>query len=123
MKTIYSKEFFLLIIIVLILVPPVCFAENIVWINYRESPVNLDAGYFDYQNTDVSSWIRGVWYDTKSEYLIINLNGTYYHYCGVPQSIWLKYKDYNKHESFGRAHNTYLKGKYDCRKGYVPEYN
>jgi KTSC domain len=33
-----------------------------------------------------SSFIRRVCFDKVKSYMVISLNGTYYHYCGIPTS-------------------------------------
>ena len=63
--------------------------------------------------------VRGAWYDDENQYMVINLNGTYYHYCGMPESVW---NTYEKANSFGSSYNAYIKGNYDCRDNYVPQY-
>ncbi len=90
-----------------------------VTIEYRETPVNLAADSFEYLNTASSSFIRGAWYDQGNQYLVLNLDGVYYHYCGVPGSVWT---DLKSAESAGGFYQQSIKGRYDCREGHVPEY-
>lgn len=85
-------------------------ASQILTIKYRQTPV--DVSDFEYQDTSKSSWIRGIWYDKRDDYLIINLNGINYHYCGVPDNVWSAMKNPS---SYGRAYSQYLKGRFDCR--------
>lgn len=92
---------------------------NYVDVKYRETKVNIAAPDFEYLNTDASSFVRGAWYDQRNQYMVINLSGVYYHYCGMPKSIW---NDFKQAESFGSHYNQYIKNRYDCRQGYVPEY-
>ncbi len=99
-----------------------CFAENFVWVKYRSTPVDLDQSLFAFQDTSESSWIRGAWYDSDNKYLIIKLEGTYYHYCGVPNDIWRSFTNFSSHGSYGKAYNRFLKSKFDCRINYVPSY-
>lgn len=86
-------------------------------VKYRVSPV--DVSNFDYLNTSRSSFVGGAWYDTDNKYMIINLNGTNYHYCDLPSSVW---RQFSRADSFGRHYNSSIKGNYDCRYGRVPEY-
>ncbi|MBT3705074.1 KTSC domain-containing protein [Candidatus Peregrinibacteria bacterium] len=51
--------------------------------------------------------------------MVINLNGTYYHYCGMPSSAW---SSFERADSFGTYYNKYIEGDYDCRYNYVPTY-
>ena len=90
-----------------------------VLIKYRDDKVNLNNGLFEYLDTSESSWVEGAWYDSDNEYMVINLNGVYYHYCEMPDSAWSRFE---LSESFGSDYNEYIKGNYDCRLGYVPSY-
>ncbi len=93
--------------------------SNYVEIKYREDKVDISHSRWEYLDTSKSSWIRGAWYDKGNQYMIINLNGTRYHFCELPSSTWNRYK---KAESFGSDYNEYIKGNYDCRIYYTPEY-
>ncbi len=92
--------------------------RQLVNIKYREDPV--DVAGFDYLNTPRSSFVRGAWYDSDNQYMIINLNGTNYHYCGLPKSTWRKF---SRSDSFGRSYNQTIKNRYDCRINPVPNYD
>src|SRR5262245_9375801 len=39
-------------------------SKHVVWIKYRESPVNVGDPRFEYLDTARSSFITGAWYDT-----------------------------------------------------------
>ena len=93
--------------------------SNFVQVKYRDTPIDLADYRFEPLDTSKSSWIDGAWYDTGNQYMIINLNGTYYHYCGVPVVTWTNFKGA---DSFGTAYNKIFKGNYDCRIGKVPVY-
>lgn len=93
-------------------------SKKIISVKYRNDPVNLNSGDFEYFPTS-SSFVNGLWYDQSNQYMIILLNSTYYHYCGLPLSEWRSFKSA---ESFGTYYNQRIKGNYDCRKGYVPIY-
>jgi len=64
--------------------------------------------------TDVirSSFIRRVCFDTAKSYMVISLNGTYYHYCSIPAST---VDALLGADSMGRFFNAQVKGQYDCR--------
>lgn len=66
-----------------------------------------------------SSFIRRLCYDTKAKYVVVALNDTYYHYCGVPADVVASWRTA---ESMGRFYNAQVKGRFDCRQGYVPSY-
>ncbi len=94
-------------------------ATRYVEVKYRDDPVDIAAPHFEYFDTSGSSFIRGAWYDQGNQYLVINLDGVYYHYCGLPPSVWSNFKEA---DSFGRFYNQNIKVKYDCRQGHVPGY-
>ena len=93
--------------------------SNYVNVKYRSEPVDIANPRFEELNTSKSSWIRGAWYDSINQYMVINLEGTYYHYCGMPSSSWSSFKGAS---SFGSYYNAYIIGNYDCRVNYVPQY-
>ena len=61
------------------------FACDADYVKYRDTPVCLDE--FEYQDTSRSSFVRGAWYDSSNNYMLISLKGTKYHYCRVPDSV------------------------------------
>jgi len=93
--------------------------KQYVSVKYRDDPVNIAAPAFEYLNTSKSSFVRGAWYDSGDQYMVINLSGTYYHYCDMPNSTW---RTFRGADSFGSTYNRIIKGRYDCRSGYVPDY-
>lgn len=93
--------------------------SNYVSIKYRSDKVDIENTRFEYLNTSSSSLVNGAWYDDSNNYMVINLNGTYYHYCGLPINIW---KDFGSASSFGTYYNSNIKGNYDCRYNPVPVY-
>ncbi len=93
--------------------------ENLIIIKYRDTPVNIADSRFEHLNTVKSSFIRGAWYDNQNQYMVIKLIETYYHYCGLPKTVWDEFK---KADSFGSYYNQVIKGEFDCREGYVPTY-
>jgi hypothetical protein len=87
-------------------------------VKYRSGPVDVTKHGFENYNKK-SSLIYDSWYDQKNKYLIINIKGTNYHYCGFGSSEW----DYFKNaESLGKFYNWYIKGRFDCRFFPVPNY-
>lgn len=92
---------------------------NYVTIKYRTSQVDIANPRFEYHDTSNSSFVRGAWYDKSNSYMIINLSGTYYHYCALPVSTW---EDFKSADSAGTYYNGSIKGNYDCRQNYVPSY-
>lgn len=74
-----------------------------------------------FECTDItpSSFVRRVCYDRGNDYMLINLNGTYYHYCEIDGETvaGLLHAD-----SIGRFLNASIKGRFDCRTHRVPNY-
>lgn len=93
--------------------------SNFIDVKYRQDKVNIGDERFEELNTSKSSFIMGAWYDKDNDYMVINLEGTYYHYCGMPSSTWSSFK---RADSFGTYYNKYIKRSYDCRNNSVPNY-
>lgn len=67
----------------------------------------------------VSSFVRRICYDKAQSYMLINLQGTWYHYCEIdPRTV----ASLISAESVGRYYNASVKGKFDCRINRVPVY-
>jgi hypothetical protein len=92
---------------------------NFVTVKYRPDPVDIAAPYFESIERSDSSVVNGAWFDSGNEYLIINLQGTVYHYCGIGSSIWNSLKSA---DSMGSYFGDYIKGNFDCRVFPVPVY-
>ena len=88
-------------------------------VEYRATPVDLLGSQFEYQPTTGSSFVDGAWYDRANAYMIIKLDSRYYHYCDLPEEVWASF---GRADSFGSFYNAQIKGRYDCRSGYVPPY-
>ena len=89
-------------------------AGEIVTVKYR-GPVDL-AG-FDCKESPQSSLVWRTCYDAPHQYLIVNLKGTYYHYCRMPANAVSAWRS---DESLGKHFLKNIKGQYDCRSGGVP---
>ncbi|MGY4160207.1 MULTISPECIES: KTSC domain-containing protein [unclassified Bradyrhizobium] len=75
--------------------------------------------------TDIarSSFIQRVCYDKAQSYMLINLRGTYYHYCELPPAVL---DAFLAAPSMGQFYNQNIKGTgadgpYDCRTHRVPK--
>lgn len=71
-----------------------------------------------------SSFIKRVCYDRLNQYMIIQLNSVYYHYCELPKSTL---DALLAAPSMGQYFNGNIKGSgkdgpYDCRTHRVPKY-
>lgn len=95
------------------------YIPSYVVVKYKNTPVDINHQRWDKLNTSKSSFVNGAWYDSQNKYMIINLSGTNYHYCGLPSSIWSSFK---LASSFGTYYNSNIKGKYDCRVNPIPSY-
>ena len=85
-------------------------------VKYR-GPVNLDR--LSCGVIERSSFIRCLCYDPANAYMIVSLNGTYYHYCGIDKATVDSLK---AADSMGRFFNASIKGHFDCRTGHIPAY-
>lgn len=87
-------------------------------IKYRDDPVDVSSSSFEaLENTDKT--VKGAWYDSEEGYLVINLSGTYYHYCEMPSGEWNEFKLASEPYTY---YENNLRGEYDCRVNRVPEY-
>ncbi len=93
-------------------------AADWVTVKYRDTPVDVSQmDVLDRSGGDV----RQAWYDRSNRYLVIDLNGTKYHYCAVSPSDWSEFKSADLLEAHYRQH--YYQGIHDCREvGMVPSY-
>jgi hypothetical protein len=90
--------------------------SEIVDVKYR-GPVDLK--YFSCTKVERSSFINRVCYDRSNSYMVISLNGVYYHYCEIdPGTV----EDLLNAASMGQYYNASIKGRFDCRTHRVPSY-
>jgi KTSC domain len=87
-----------------------------VYVKYRGE---VDLRFFDCTDIARSSFIRTVCYDRRNEYMLISLNGTFYHYCEIDAGT---VSSLLSAPSMGRFYNANIKGQFDCRVHRVPEY-
>jgi hypothetical protein len=90
-------------------------------VKYR-GPVDLKA--FACVDTPRSSFIQRVCFDKAQSYMLINLRGTYYHYCELPAATL---DAFMTAPSMGQFYNQKIKGSgsdgpFDCRTHRVPTY-
>lgn len=84
----------------------------------------VDLTRFTCTDTPRSSFIQRVCYDKAQSYMLINLRGTYYHYCELPPATLDAFMNA---PSMGQFYNQNIKGTgsdgpYDCRTHRVPAY-
>ena len=91
-----------------------------VQVKYRDTPVNVANGYFTHWKVSETGNVRDVWYDRKDEYMLIDLGGTVYHYCGFDISSWIYLSISVSQTDF--YYSTLIKGypKFDCRNFNIP---
>lgn len=98
----------------------ICFAGlasgETVNVKYR-GPVDLAP--FACETVTRSSFVRRVCYDRREQYMIINLDGTYYHYCEIDAGTVSQLLGAS---SMGRYYNSKIKGRFDCRTKRAPPY-
>lgn len=87
-------------------------------VKYLETPLNVTMNGFENFRKN-SSVIYDSWYDKKNNYLILNISGTNYHYCGFGSTEWSYFKNA---ESLGRNYIQNIKGRFDCRQIPPPTY-
>ena len=85
-------------------------------VKYR-GPVDLAP--FQCESINRSSLVTRVCYDRKEQYMVIGLQGTYYHYCEIDAATVSALRNA---QSMGRFYNQAIKGKFDCRTRRVPTY-
>jgi hypothetical protein len=106
-------------VVFLLLTSPV--RSEVVTVKYR-GPVDLKP--FACTDTPRSSFIERVCYDKAQAYMVINLQGTYYHYCELPVSV---FDALLTAPSMGQFYNQKIRGTgsdgpFDCRTHRVPTY-
>jgi hypothetical protein len=79
----------------------------------------LDLKPFACTTIERSSFIQRVCYDTANAYMVVNLNGTYYHYCDIDEGT---VNSFLAAPSMGRFFNASIKGNFACTTGHVPTY-
>lgn len=79
---------------------------------------------FECQDVTRSSFIQRVCYDADNQYMLISLNGTYYHYCEIGSEV---VGALLAAPSMGKFYNANIRGSgsdgpFDCRTHRVPDY-
>jgi hypothetical protein len=79
----------------------------------------VDLKPFACHDTARSSFVGNVCYDKRNSYMLIKLQSTWYHYCGISEPTVTALASAG---SIGRYYNSYVKGNFDCRVNPVPTY-
>ena len=103
----------------LALLPSLAVAET-VYVKYR-GPIDLAP--FSCQSVTRSSLVQRVCYDRRNAYMVINLNGTYYHYCEIDATtVQGLERAPSKRQFFEtRIRGTGADGPFDCRTHPIPK--
>lgn len=115
LQLLINNKYQVLIYIIFSLFSTPAIAET-VFVKYRGA---VDLAPFECKLITRSSLIKRLCYDPKESYVIVNLTGTYYHYCEVPTGI---VASWYQADSMGRYYNARIKGQYDCRVYRMPLY-
>ena len=91
-----------------------------VTVKYRDSKVDISSPLFEPLDRQGDSLVREAWYDQSNRYMVINLKGTNYHYCGFPLGQW---QELRRAASMASYYEVYVRGSFDCRLVYVPAYD
>ena len=93
--------------------------EQWVSVKYRPSAVNVGQPKYENLGRTGSSVVLDAWYSATDQYMVINLNGTNYHYCAFPSSAW---RSLRSASSMGAHYHDSIRGNYDCRYvGSIPD--
>jgi hypothetical protein len=87
-----------------------------VFVKYRGE---VDLTPFECTDVSRSSFIDRVCYDRSNKYMLISLNGTFYHYCEIDAGT---VSSLLNSPSMGGFYNASIKGAFDCRTHRVPSY-
>jgi hypothetical protein len=80
---------------------------------------DVDLTPFKCSTVTRSSFVKRVCYDEREKYMLISLNGTYYHYCEIdPGTV----ANLMSADSMGRYYNAAIKGNFDCQVNRTPKY-
>ena len=89
---------------------------EVVTVKYR-GPVSLAP--FNCDAITRSSFIERVCYDAANSYMLIDLSGTWYHYCEIDADT---VSNLIAADPMGQFYNQSIKGRFDCRARRVPHY-
>lgn len=106
------------VITVILLLFAYCVYAQDIDIKYHGS-VDVHNGHFIEYPLKPSSLVKQIYYDEPNQYLLVRLNGTFYHYCSIPSNV---VDDWVNAPSLGKYYNANVKGKFDCRINPTPEY-
>lgn len=93
----------------------------LVFVVFSQLPASSETVYVKYKGLvdlrsftctkTVSSLVQRVCYNDSMRYMLLDLNGTYYHFCGVNNGI---VNALLNADSKGRFFNATIKGRFNC---------
>jgi hypothetical protein len=101
---------------VMLLIFTTSVVAEVVIVKYR-GPVDLKP--FQCNSVARSSLVNRVCYDRPERYMLVSVNGIYYHYCEIDPNTVSRFL---AADSMGRFFNANIKGRFDCRVLRVPAY-
>ncbi len=104
-------------ILITLLYVSITYAQDIN-VKYRGN-VNVNNGHFIEYPLKPSSLVEQIYYDEPNQYLIVSLNGTFYHYCSIPEEVVNAWVDA---PSLAEYYKANVEEKYDCQINPTPEY-
>jgi hypothetical protein len=87
-----------------------------VYVKYRWA---VSLAFFKCNTITRSRFISRICFDDRNNYMLVNLNGVWYHYCDIRNDTVTRFLSA---DSIGHFYNTSIKGQFDCRTGHVPVY-
>lgn len=115
----FGKKMKKLILILLLHFTIQAASAETIYVKYRSDPVDTSNGFFKELTLKPSSLIKRLIYDEKNAYLLVKLQNTFYHYCGIPSSA---VNAWSTAPSLGTYYSLNIKGRFDCRVFPVPDY-
>lgn len=107
-----------IIIFLIYIALPYFSSEKYISIKYRDDKVDVSSSRWEKLGKSDST-VRKAWYDGGNQYMIINLDGVNYHYCGLPNTTWESFKESSDLDDY---YVDEIKGNFDCRLNPVPDY-
>ena len=94
-------------------------SDTLVAVRYRDDLVDLSHNRFDVFIPEDQTLVNGLWYDKANKYLIISLNGVYYHYCDLSEDVLL---DLKTTVDIAEFYKNEIYETHDCHLGNIPRY-
>lgn len=86
---------------------------------YVKARGEIDLAPFRCEAVPRSPNVKRICYDEAQLYVLVSLNGVWYHYCGVPPSTIAAWR---KSSAKGRFYNDSVRGNFECTGASMPMY-